>query len=134
MSKPGTWKPGQSGNPGGRARTPQELKEAFKALAPKAVAVLASLLKDEGTDPRLRLRAAEVVIERVMGKVPSVEDIPTGDEVTGVDLVRIRVVKDPIEAQLAGAREMLGRLLGRPVSDDDLTRGTVVPEEEAHGH
>lgn len=66
--KRGGFQPGVSGNPGGRPKTNPEVKAALKAACPRAVARLVELL--ESDDERVALRAAEVIIERVEGKVP----------------------------------------------------------------
>lgn len=60
--------PGQSGNPGGRPKLPADLREAYRAVHPRAVARLTELI--ESKDPAVALRACVVVIERVEGRVP----------------------------------------------------------------
>ncbi len=62
------WKKGQSGNPGGRPRMPDDVKEAFRAMTPRAIKVLAGILDDEKMDPRVRLRAVEQVLDRAIGR------------------------------------------------------------------
>lgn len=67
----GTYKKGCSGNPAGRPKRSEQEKEVIKAmgeLAPKAVSILQSMLTNESTPAYLRLRAAEIVFDRVCGK------------------------------------------------------------------
>lgn len=59
---------GQSGNPGGRKKMPEEVKEILRAAAPKAAELLVQMLDDPATPAKLRLQAAETVLDRVYGK------------------------------------------------------------------
>jgi len=60
--------PFQPGNPGGgRPKMPEELKAAFKALAPKALETLKEIMSGEGKDSD-RIKAAEVILDRGYGK------------------------------------------------------------------
>ena len=58
---------GQKGNPGGRPALPDELREAFRALTPKALATLERVV-EEGEKDSDRVRAAEVILDRAWGK------------------------------------------------------------------
>ena len=65
---------GQSGNPGGRAKMPVEIKDMLEAKATEAVKVYIKHLDD--TDPRVSLKAAELLLDRTYGKPqPSAETI-----------------------------------------------------------
>ena len=57
---------GHSLNPGGRPALPADLREAAQAHSSKAMTVLAEMLDDP--DPRVRIRAAEVLLDRGYGK------------------------------------------------------------------
>lgn len=66
-----SFKPGQSGNPSGRPKMKDAEKEALeqiKKLAPRAVEVLAQMLDDESIAPAYRIKAAEIVLDRVVCK------------------------------------------------------------------
>jgi hypothetical protein len=52
---------------GGRTKLPDELKEAFKALAPKALETLADVMANSDRDSE-RVKAAEVILDRGYGK------------------------------------------------------------------
>ena len=66
-TKTGRFKPGSSGTPGGRPkRTPEQRDalEAVKSLAPDAVRTMERLLKAKNTSPTLKVRIAEIVLDR----------------------------------------------------------------------
>jgi hypothetical protein len=63
---------GASGNPGGRPkRTPEEVQliEACRAKTPEALDVIQELM-DNSSNDRVRLAAAQFIIERGYGKAP----------------------------------------------------------------
>ena len=62
----GRFKPGHSGNPGGRPKMPAALREAMRALADDAVRVLEEALTSD--DERVRLMAAAQIFDRGYGK------------------------------------------------------------------
>jgi hypothetical protein len=55
-------------NPGGRPRTPEDVRQALCAALPKAVDRLIALL--DSPDEKLALAAAQAVIARVLGREP----------------------------------------------------------------
>lgn len=63
----GRLKKGSTANPGGRPRTPADIKSAFDAATPRAVERLLELLESE--NEKVALKAAELVLERSLGKV-----------------------------------------------------------------
>lgn len=70
------FQPGQSGNPGGRPKDDPRLKAMAQARTEEAFAVVLQCLSDE--DARIRLKAAEVILDRGFGK-PAQELQHTGD-------------------------------------------------------
>lgn len=69
----GRYAPGQSGNPGGRAAVPAEIKEMLGRLTPRAVEIMAETL--ECDDPKLRFQAAQEVLNRSLGKPVQALDV-----------------------------------------------------------
>lgn len=70
-TKTGQFCPGSSGNPGGRPKhTPEQRDalDAIKSLAPEAVETMARLLKAKDTPSALKVRIAEIVLDRTYGK------------------------------------------------------------------
>jgi hypothetical protein len=70
---------GQSGNPSGKAKTPPEIKEAFTKLVPKAIETLTSILVDPEAKQSDRMKAAEVILDRALGKAVQQNDISVTD-------------------------------------------------------
>lgn len=66
---------GVSGNPGGRTPMPEELKSAARGMSMKALKVLEDALNDD--DPRVRIVAANSILERAYGK-PATAEKPEG--------------------------------------------------------
>lgn len=64
--KPGTFKKGKSGNPGGRPKEAAEVKELAREYGAEAIAKLVELLR--GNDPRTSKAAADSLLDRGFGK------------------------------------------------------------------
>ncbi len=62
------FKPGQSGNPAGRPKIPEEVKAMLKAAAPDAVRSLIMTMNDESTAPALKIECIKIVLDRALGK------------------------------------------------------------------
>lgn len=64
------WKPGVSGNPSGRPKLPVELRDLCRQYAPKAIQTAADILDGniDGCTPGIKLRAAELLLDRGYGK------------------------------------------------------------------
>lgn len=62
------WKPGQSGNPGGRPKVVAEVRELARAHTEDALSTLASIMKNEDAPPAARVSAAAHILDRGYGK------------------------------------------------------------------
>ena len=62
---------GCSGNPGGRPRIPEDVREMLRAATVEAAQLLIDSLSDETVSYNLRLDAAKTIFDRVLGKVRS---------------------------------------------------------------
>ena len=71
------FEPGRSGNSGGRPRVPNEFREACRAASPKALEVVIAALDDKSAS--LRLKAAEIILDRSWGKPAQSIDIAMQD-------------------------------------------------------
>ena len=65
-SPPNPWKPGQSGNPKGRAPSPVDIAALAREHGPRCIEVAADLLDSD--DERIRLAAATALLDRGFGK------------------------------------------------------------------
>ncbi len=61
------FKPGVSGNPSGRPKIPQEVKDAFREHTMDAKNVLVEIMMDQSQKGGDRVRAAETVLNRGWG-------------------------------------------------------------------
>lgn len=66
--KSGRFAKGRSGNPGGRPRIPDDVKEAAKALTSLAMKTLKEICEDSKAPPSARVTAAEAILNRAWGK------------------------------------------------------------------
>ena len=65
MSK---FKPGQSGNPGGRPKIISEIQEMARKHTAEAIETLVAVMRDASASPAARVSAASAVIDRAAGK------------------------------------------------------------------
>lgn len=76
--KRGTGRPfvkGQVANPGGRPKIPEDIKQAFKDLTPKAIETLQKILDDDNAKYADKIKAAEIIMDRGYGKPTQALDV-----------------------------------------------------------
>ena len=96
------FQPGQSGNPSGRPKRTQEEKDALaaiKALAPDAVAKLQSLLESKKVSPAVKVRIAELILDRTYGKAETAVKVTSVAETVESSKTYILSLVDQIRAQ-----------------------------------
>lgn len=76
-----SFKPGQSGNPGGKSKHPDavkqvmaDIKQLAKAAAPSAIETLVSVMQSPNSPPAAKVAAAGVLLDRGYGKAPQTID------------------------------------------------------------
>ena len=92
---PNRYKPGQSGNPGGRPKkTSAELKAVMKMkkLTPAAVEVVEGILKNEKASLYARLQAAEIIFNRAMGRPETFLKVDNAEQSVQASVARLQAL------------------------------------------
>src|SRR3990167_11259977 len=112
------WKPGQSGNPGGR---PKGLAKATRELVGDDGLPLAEIWWKIAQDPKHKdqLRASELLADRGWGKAPAFAPIGEGDP---LELSNVAVAIDKVVDELAGKR---ATRTPRPSSNGNVAGGST---------
>jgi hypothetical protein len=94
----GKFQKGLSGNPGGRPKTPPEVKAMFEAKGPEAFELLSKHLDHK--DPRIAQAAAIAILDRAYGKpLQQIEQNTTlkkASELTNDELAAIAAGRGPV--------------------------------------
>jgi hypothetical protein len=92
----GKFEKGKSGNPGGRPRMPDEVRNACQRLAKESLVMLGKIIRDKAAKNTDRIAAAKIVIEYGYGKPVQ----PIGGEGEGGPLVvKVLTLTSPDEAE-----------------------------------
>ena len=97
------FKPGQSGNPGGRPKDEIRVKELAREHTVEALQALVTGLKAKGE--RTRIAAAEALLDRGWGRPTQHHEVDARDDLTAaLDRAWARVNKvDPVDGEVEGA-------------------------------
>jgi len=100
----GQFQKGVSGNPGGRRRQPEEVKEMLKEATVPALRLLVSTVNNPRARLALRIRAAETILDRALGKPAQ----PIEADINAMAIV----AKDPYSELTVEELRNLARLAG----------------------
>jgi hypothetical protein len=78
VARPGTFSPGQSGNPGGRPKATLNVQELARAHTEDAIQTLVEALKD----PKLKVQAATALLDRGWGKPVQAIEASAQEDIT----------------------------------------------------
>ena len=67
-TKTGQFRPGMSGNPGGRPKMPEEFRQLARENSIPALQVVVDILKNPKSANKDKLKAAEIILDRAWGK------------------------------------------------------------------
>ena len=136
----GLFAKGHSGNPSGRARMPKAVKDMLSENAERAVQAIVRLVDD--TDPRIALRAAELLLDRIFGKPQQASETVTFavpkelDGVAGLLALHQSLIIATASGQIAmaEAKELSGLIEGhrRIVETTELEQRIAKLEQEAN--
>jgi hypothetical protein len=119
MSKPTNLKPfapGQSGNPGGRPRMPEDVKALARSYTREAIETLAGVMRNDEAPAAARVTAASNILDRAWGKPAQHLTVdPVGD-----------LSDAELGSELAAAVEQLRRL-GRAGASEAADDGGEAP-------
>lgn len=92
------WKPGQSGNPGGRPRVVADIQALARQHTEAAVRALVAALGS----PRERVAAAQALLDRGYGRAPQRTEL-TGADGGPIQTQQVEDLRAPIDELIAGA-------------------------------
>ena len=74
-----SFKPGVSGNPGGRPREIGQVRELARLRTEEAIDVLSTIMNDKDAPPAARCRASEALLDRGWGRAGQPVDLAVDD-------------------------------------------------------
>jgi hypothetical protein len=114
------WKPGQSGNPGGRPAVVREVRELAQKHSAEAIETLVKIMQNEKAPLNTRAAAAGAILDRAVGRPEFSGKIET-TQAKELDFDRLNETERAAFEQLCiQARPFLERL-----TDDSGPEGTV---------
>lgn len=104
------WRPGTSGNPGGRPKVVGHVRDLARTHTEEAIKALADIMRDPSEKGAARVRAAEALLDRAWGRAPSITAIElTGEGATALagvfgGIAARELALSPVAAQLETGR------------------------------
>lgn len=85
----GSFKAGQSGNPGGRPKEVGHVKELAKSFTEEAIQTLAQIMRSEDQPAAARVKASECLLDRAWGKSESHATVTVNKDVRDLSTAEI---------------------------------------------
>ena len=117
VGNPG-WKPGVSGNPGGRLKTEVDIAALARVHGPKCIEVAAKLLSSE--DEKMRLAACIALLDRGFGRPKQEYDV------NGTSTIELHLVAAKMVSQ-----QLLDGTIEAEITEPDIEVSSISPEAEA---
>lgn len=95
------WTKGQSGNPKGRPKVPDDVRELARMHTPAALLVQVGIMQDAEAPAAARITAAENVINRAYGKPESTTNLNVGAGAAFIDMLRYVNERRPQDGAVA---------------------------------
>ena len=124
----GAWKPGQSGNPGGRQPRFHVVRALARMYSTEAVEKLHELMISPSSEPGIQLTAAVAILDRAFGKPGPAPAEPEAKDAPGRDYSRLSLEQ---MRELVRLQE-LATVPSGPASGA-TTEGEIVPTEPEAG-
>jgi len=122
------FKPGQSGNPGGKPKVLYDIMRAARKASPDAFRSIVAISKDPKASAAIRLKASEFIIERAFGRaqIPLHMDGSVEINHRALHLDALKLVNGQAEAErLLERAEQSGKVI-----DDDSYRDVTSDDED----
>src|SRR5918995_414371 len=84
----GSFKRGETGNPGGRPKTVTKVRELARTYTVQAIETLVEIMQDTSAAPGSRVAAANSLLDRGHGKAPQTFEATNYDQMTDAELER----------------------------------------------
>lgn len=105
MARPGTFKPGQSGNPHGRPKELAHVKELARSYTAEAIKTLAGIMTNPDEPAAARVKASESLLDRAWGKAETTANVSVTKNVRDLSTAEILAAlaaTGAVEAQGSG--------------------------------
>jgi len=114
----GRFAPGESGNPSGHSPTFFEVVKLARANTPEAITRVVEIMRtaDRASD---RLKAAEIILDRGLGKAPQQVNVDLGLPATQLTDEALRIAAGEILAKLPPGVSVAAALEGANTTDTD---------------
>ena len=88
------WRKGVSGNPSGRPKVPEHVREAARAKTEEAIKTLSEIMADKSAGASARVSAANSLLDRAWGKAESTSNVNVTREAREMSTAELMALLD----------------------------------------